>query len=964
MKISLPLTLAGLLGAAPAARSALTPVFNYQFPASYAGESAATDVVTDTSAGGHPGKVYPKDGDATLLLSDDVPTGAAAGTKSVDFFTVNGSIRTDAIKVLDRTAVNAAGGFTMDLWFKGVPTTGTALQKMMDDTGLDFIAVNGADSDADQKFGQVVVSVGGILGALDIDDGLSVDGWNHITVAFAVTGGDETALKGDVTIVLNGAVRLYPGRTLAANSYYLSFNRPVAVGSHPTGGEVFAGQIYNPKLSFGTEPIPAPSVALTSSDATGFSLNIKDGNVTPVTASSVVTKLNGTAVTAGVTKDGDTTTVTYVAPAALEGGIYTVEVAFNDGAGPHTEIRTFNVVGNTVSPVLDYRFPASYDGSGAVLDIVDQSTAGHQSTLSAALPLSEDVPPAQPAGARSLNLQENTRGIITNEKKLLDNILVMTAGGFTMDVWFKGLPGTTTSSALQKLIDYAGTEFIAVSGADSDNDGSFGELVVQMSEGNTSQVFDADDGLLSDEWNHVTYSYQVLKGDNLASLSGTIRLTLNGHTFTYNDRILTNYGDTLDRPIGIGRHPVGAESYQGLLYNPTVSLGAEELTLPGVTVAASKAAGLATWTLTDGAGGAITPASLVVKVDGVTVTPEVSGEVGQTTAIYTPPAGFASGRHTAMLTYKDEKGASYYNSTPFVIAGSSFEPLLSYSFPTSYDGSTDGADVTDLSAAANNGIAKGTKTELPVALSEDIPPGADAGTKSLSFVSTPGAVATVKTKLLNRPMVITAGGYTFDVWFKGVQGATIQKVIDYAGTEYIGTREADTDGDGNAGEVSISVSNNANFMVLDKDDGLDLTGWNHMVFTFQVTDETNPAAILGNATANLNGTITTISGTLSSFGDALNRKISIGSHPIAGVDLYSGLIYNPVVSYGVPTIAGGDASISLARSGNNLVITFTGLLQSSGNLQSWTDMPNAVSPLTVPLPSTGRLFFRARPVAP
>ncbi len=209
-----------------------------------------------------------------------------------------------------------------------------------------------------------------------------------------------------------------------------------------------------------------------------------------------------------------------------------------------------------------------------------------------------------------------------------------------------------------------------------------------------------------------------------------------------------------------------------------------------------------------------------------------------------------------------------------------------------------------------------------------------------------------------------AGGYTCDIWFKGVQGTALQKIMDYAGTEYIATRESNADGDENAGEVIISVGNSVTFMVLDKDEGLNVTGWNHLVLSFKVTDESNPAAILGEGIASLNGIITTRAATLSSYGDTLNRSLNIGSHPIPGTELYRGLVYNPLVYLGVPPAAGGNTAISLARTANGLVITFEGVLQSSANLQQWADVLNATSPHTIPLPVSGSLFFRARPVTP
>lgn len=188
-------------------------------------------------------------------------------------------------------------------------------------------------------------------------------------------------------------------------------------------------------------------------------------------------------------------------------------------------------------------------------------------------------------------------------------------------------------------------------------------------------------------------------------------------------------------------------------------------------------------------------------------------------------------------------------------------------------------------------------------------------------------------------------------------------MLDYAGTEYIATRATNADGDANVGEALISVSNNVGFMALDSDDGLIVDGWNHLVFTFKITDESAPAALAGEAVANLNGVLTSRTGTLNNLGDTLNRSINIGSHPTAGTDLYRGLVYHPVIHYGVAPAAGG-LSISLLRIGGNLQLTFEGVLQSSPNLNQWMDVPNAVSPYSIPLPASGSLFFKPRPATP
>ena len=61
------------------------------------------------------------------------------------------------------------------------------------------------------------------------------------------------------------------------------------------------------------------------------------------------------------------------------------------------------------------------------------------------------------------------------------------------------------------------------------------------------------------------------------------------------------------------------------------------------------------------------------------------------------------------------------------------------------------------------------------------------------------------------------------------------------------------------------------------------------------------------------------------------------------------------------TSSNGQGSISIAVSGGNLVITYTGTLQSSLDLttNSWQTVAGASSPYSIPMPTSGRLFFRA-----
>src|SRR5690606_24314300 len=108
------------------------------------------------------------------------------------------------------------------------------------------------------------------------------------------------------------------------------------------------------------------------------------------------------------------------------------------------------------------------------------------------------------------------------------------------------------------------------------------------------------------------------------------------------------------------------------------------------------------------------------------------------------------------------------------------------------------------------------------------------------------------------------------------------KVLDYAGTEYIAVSGSNSDADDNGCEVFVGLSNNRNFAVLDADDGYLPDGWNHLVWTFEVTDEFDPAAVVGNVVIDLNGIRTVVDGAvLTNQGDSLNRPLAIGRHPVS-----------------------------------------------------------------------------------
>src|SRR5690606_26326980 len=120
---------------------------------------------------------------------------------------------------------------------------------------------------------------------------------------------------------------------------------------------------------------------------------------------------------------------------------------------------------------------------------------------------------------------------------------------------------------------------------------------------------------------------------------------------------------------------------------------------------------------------------------------------------------------------------------------------------------------------------------------------------------TSGNIITDHLSLLNRPLVIAHGGFTVELWFKGLSTG-IQKVFDYAGTENIRTTGL-VEGDDDAGVVQLNISNGT-VLPLGVEQGLQVTGWNHLVVTYEVQDELDPARLQGRLAATLNGVVSSL----------------------------------------------------------------------------------------------------------
>ncbi|MCO5052708.1 MAG: PEP-CTERM sorting domain-containing protein [Verrucomicrobiae bacterium] len=232
--------------------------------------------------------------------------------------------------------------------------------------------------------------------------------------------------------------------------------------------------------------------------------------------------------------------------------------------------------GQAQTSVLHYSFPDSWDGSGAT--VLDLSGAGNNADVKATLALAPTVPSWATSGSQSINTSSGS--LLTSATMLLDNASIAAATGFRFDVSFLW-DGTDSESwgHVQKIIDYAGTESL--------------QLVTSAGEAALSFRFsDSTDVLTTtiqpNTWYHVTALFDTggnaVDGDG--SLAGTASMIVNGGSTLSGAAIKSNFGDSLDRGIGVGQLALASHLvfFNGLIYDPQVTLVPEptSLTLLGL----------------------------------------------------------------------------------------------------------------------------------------------------------------------------------------------------------------------------------------------------------------------------------------------------------------------------------------------------------------------------------------------
>ena len=243
---------AGFALAAAGAQGQSTPVFSYDFPASWNGTGTT---ITDQSSAGNNGT-----SDGTISLVAAVPPGAAGGTESLS--TTAGGVLTGATGSLNNSIVAASGGFTYSVDFMWNGTDSSSFghtEKIIDYAGtesLQLVTTSGSAS--------LQMIFGNDAGAesTPVSTTILPNTWYDVTMTFDTTGNAVVAgdLSGIASLTVNGGSPITGAAT--KGTYGDSLSRPIGVGQLGANfGYLvgFQGDIYNPTVTLNGTAVPEPT---------------------------------------------------------------------------------------------------------------------------------------------------------------------------------------------------------------------------------------------------------------------------------------------------------------------------------------------------------------------------------------------------------------------------------------------------------------------------------------------------------------------------------------------------------------------------------------------------------------------------------------------------------------------------------------------------------------------------------
>jgi hypothetical protein len=243
---------------APAAQADVDPILFYSAGASGSGGIGVS--ILDQSGKGNNGTVVV----APVGTSTDVPSGFTG--LSYDLGAGSGSINSLATKLLNNSAVAAAGGFTMEVWMKQTAAQNAASGtsgKLIDYSGTERFQLGGstnANSLMDKtKMEFRTSNTRNVTGNpnINIADGQ----WHHLIGQFKVTNGANLAdVAGTLQLTIDGISlpEVAGGKTNQGDN----LDRAISIGNHPVfntldNNDEYDGLLYNPKVFLGTigEPL-------------------------------------------------------------------------------------------------------------------------------------------------------------------------------------------------------------------------------------------------------------------------------------------------------------------------------------------------------------------------------------------------------------------------------------------------------------------------------------------------------------------------------------------------------------------------------------------------------------------------------------------------------------------------------------------------------------------------------------
>jgi hypothetical protein len=174
-----------------------------------------------------------------------------------------GGIYTDADLLLSNSAVAAAGGFTMNVWFNWNGTNSTSFghtQKLIDYAGTESLQLV---TSAGMASLQMAFADDSGAESVPVSTTIVPNTWYQATLTFG-----NTTLSGTSNQDVSGTANLYLDGSLVSSGSATKgtsgdgLDRPIGVGQLALPGLYlvgFKGDIYDPSVDLGVVPVPEPS---------------------------------------------------------------------------------------------------------------------------------------------------------------------------------------------------------------------------------------------------------------------------------------------------------------------------------------------------------------------------------------------------------------------------------------------------------------------------------------------------------------------------------------------------------------------------------------------------------------------------------------------------------------------------------------------------------------------------------